>query len=98
MELINMTTPTTAEDLPTIEDSLTYIRGNYESMYPKADGRRKTIGNIPTRLHGEIMAMAEARNLRMFEIISGMWDFYAEYEATFETELSEQRNTPKSRR
>jgi hypothetical protein len=93
-----MTTPTTAEDLPTIEDSLSYIRGNYNDLFPAADGRRKTIGNIPTRLHGDIMAMAEARNLRMFEIIAGMMDFYNEYEATFETELAGQRNTPKPRR
>jgi hypothetical protein len=42
--------------------------------------------------------MATARNLRVFEIIAGMWDFYREYEATFEAELVAQRESNKGRR
>ena len=92
------TTTANIEELPTIEESLSYIRGNYNELFPAADGRRKTLGNIPTALHAEILAMAESRNLRMFEIIAGLVDFYNEYEALFSHELSEKRTAPLSRR
>tara|TARA_R110000782_G_scaffold26614_2_gene68043 strand:- start:121 stop:399 length:279 start_codon:yes stop_codon:yes gene_type:complete len=86
------------QEFPTIEESLTHIRGHYNELYPVIESRRKTIGNIPERLHAEISEMATARNLRVFEIIAGMWDFYREYEATFEAELVAQRESNKGRR
>jgi hypothetical protein len=88
----------TIEDLPTIEDSLSYVRGNWNSLFPTAEGRRKTIGNIPTRLHAELAEIAESRNLRMFEVIAGLVDFYNEYEANFESELATIRTNTKPRR
>lgn len=93
-----MTTQLTADDLPTIEDSLAYVRGNYNELYPAAAGRRKTIGNIPSRLHADIQKFAEDRNLRMFEIVAGMWDLCQEYEATFGPELEAIRKSVKPRR
>tara|TARA_R110000823_G_scaffold308997_1_gene432897 strand:+ start:1533 stop:1817 length:285 start_codon:yes stop_codon:yes gene_type:complete len=87
----------TTDDLPTIEDSLAYVRGNYNDLYPTADGRRKTIGNIPSRLHADIQKFAEDRNLRMFEIVAGMWDLIQEYEVVFAPELAEIRKSVKPR-
>ena len=87
-----------AEEFPTLEESLTYIRGNYNELFPTVDGRRKTIGNIPTSVHAKLSDMAARRNLRMFEIIAGMVDFYTEYEAVFEAELAEKRGATKTRR
>ena len=85
-------------NLPTIEDSLAYVRGSYNEIYPVAEGRRKTIGNIPERLHAELNELAREKNLRVFEIIAGMWDFYNEYEATFDPALTAQRAQTKARR
>ncbi len=91
--------PIDAENLPTLEESLSHIRGNYNELFPTADGRRKTLGNIPTGLHTDILALAEERNLRMFEIIAGLMDFYHEYESHFSAELTYKRkNTPAIRR
>jgi len=92
------TTTVNKDELPTLEESLTYIRGNYNELFPTADGRRKTIGNIPTSVHAEIHALAVSRNLRLFEIVAGLLDFYNEYEALFESELAEKRTLPKTRR
>jgi len=85
-------------DLPTLEDSLAYIRGNYNELYPIDESRRKTIGNLPERLHDEIHQMAVDRNLRMFEILAGMFDFFKEYESEFSDVLTEQRAQAKGRR
>ena len=85
-------------ELPTLEDSIAYIRGHFNELYPKTESRRKTVGNLPERLHAEISEMAEGRNLRMFEVVAGLLDFYREYEAEFETDLDKQRAASKTRR
>jgi hypothetical protein len=86
------------EEILAIEDSLVYIRGNYNKLYPKTENRRNIIGNLPNRLHEDIKAFAEARNLRMFEVIAGLWDFLEVYEETYKDELKEQRTTNKNKR
>ena len=78
-------------ELPTFEDSLAHIRGNYNELFPITESRRKTIGNLPVRLHTAIAKMASDRNLCMFEILAGMVDFYEEYEATYAEQLTAQR-------
>ena len=84
--------------LPTLEDSVVYVRGNFQTLYPPEQGRRKTIGNLPAGLHQELQEYADARNLKLFEILAGLWDFVAEYERVNETELTTQRAANKLRR
>lgn len=88
----------TLTNLPLIEDSFSFVRGNYNLIYPQDESRRKTIGNIPERLHTEINDMCKSTNLRMFEVIAGLWDFYKEYEAEYEAELTAQRLTHEPKR
>lgn len=86
------------DDLPTLDDSITYVRGNYNELFPTAEGRRKTIGNLPTRVHAELCQLADSRNLKLYEVVAGMLDFYNEYEAAFEDELVIKRDANKARR
>lgn len=88
----------TANELPTLEDSLTFIRGNYNELYPIDESRRKTIGNLPARLHDDIKQIAETKNLNLFEVVAGLLDFYTEYELQFEADLSAQRAKTPPRR
>jgi hypothetical protein len=84
--------------LLTLEDSVVYVKGNFEKLYPSTESRRKTIANLPEGLHGELMKYAETHNLKMFEVIGGLWDFMTQYEDEFSKELKTQRKNDKPRR
>ena len=83
------------EDMLTLEDSVLYVRGHFKELYPKGD--RSTMGHIPVELHTEISEYAITNNLKMHEVISGLWDFNSQYELEFAKDLKEQRNRNKSK-
>ena len=89
---------TAQTNFPTLEDSLTYIRGNYNELFPMTESRRKTIGNLPERLHDDIKNIAETKNLTLYEVVAGLMDFHKEYENQFEQELATQRTASSNRR
>lgn len=80
-----------------IDDSITYTRGHFNTLFPKNESRRKVFGNIPERLHDEITAEAKRRNIHAFEFIAGLWDFFKQYEEEYKEELTAQRKTPQRR-
>ena len=78
-----------------IDDSVTYCRGNFAALFPVEEGRRKVLGNLPARLHDQVMKEADKRNVRAYEFLAGLMDFYTQYEAEFKTELAVQRKSLK---
>ena len=80
-----------------IDDSISHCRGNFAKLYPKTESRRKVFGNIPERLHDEIADEAKRRNVCVYELVSGLWDFFKQYEDENKKELAEQRKTPTPR-
>jgi hypothetical protein len=85
-----------AKDIQTIEDSIAYVRTNFNELFPPAEARRKTLGNIPERLHAELQEFAVERNLTMHEMVAVLWDFHTEYEAENEEKLKTQRAKKRS--
>lgn len=86
------------EDILALEDSVTYVRGNFNDIFPVTENRRKTFGNIPARLHAELKAYAKAHGVKTYEVVAGLWDFHKEYEEIYADELKVQRAKTKSRR
>ena len=81
---------TATEDILTLEDSTLYIRGHYHEMFPSTKPRR-TMGHLPVELHKDLFDYAQKHNLKMYEVIAGLWDFYSQYELENETQLKTQR-------
>jgi len=75
----------------TLEESVAYVRANHKELYAPPPAPRKTIGNVPSELHSELLEHCEANNLKMFELVGGLWDLYLEYEETHKDELKKQR-------
>lgn len=79
-------------DLITLEESVNYVRANFNELYPKDESRNRTIGNLPDRLHTDLIEYAEEQGLKMYEVIAGLWDFVEQYEADNEKALKQQRS------
>lgn len=75
----------------TLEDSINYTRGHFNNMYPKSESRRKTIGNIPERLHTQLHEYADANSASVYEVIAGLWDFHLHYESINAAKLETHR-------
>ena len=86
------------EKILALEDCMVYVHGNFTELYPPIEGRSKTIANIPTGVHGQIVEIANERGLKMCEVLAGLLDFADEYEEIYADELKEQRARPKARR
>ena len=71
-----------------IEDSVSYVQ---KTLKPATKNTRKTVGNMPEELHSELLAFAEENNIKMFQVVGALWDFYCLYEETHEKELKEKR-------
>ena len=74
-----------------LEDSVHYVRTNAASIFPPNESQAKTMGNIPHELHANIQGYAKKYNLKMFEVVAGLWDFYEQYEEIYADELKKQR-------
>jgi hypothetical protein len=48
---------------------------NYRDDYPKAEGTRCTIGNLPTSLYGEIMELVEITHMTTPMVVAAMFRF-----------------------
>ena len=81
----------------TLADSVTYVKGNFNEIYPRTEPRNKTLANLPERLHADLLGYAEERNLKMYEVLGGMWDFIQQYEEAYAAELKAHRKTPAKR-
>jgi hypothetical protein len=86
------------DEILSLEDSITFIRGNFKALYPSTSLDRKTIGNIPEGLMDKLRALADQHNLKFFELLAAMVDFMAEYEELYAEELKAQRALPLKRR
>jgi hypothetical protein len=51
------------------------IRHTRENPYPSDEGHRKTIGNIPDRLHAELQKIGIEHNLRLHEVVATLLHF-----------------------
>ena len=88
-----------AKDIINFDDSVKHTQVNYRSDYPKKDGTRCTFGNVPTELHAEVLALAEASNLTVAQTIAALYEMYLETEDVFQKELKAARAvTGKKRR
>ena len=85
-------------EIMSIDDSVEHILSHGRDDYPVDKLNRKTLGNIPPKLHNEIAAFAEERKILIYEVLAALWDFHKEYEATNEKELTAQRALPVARR
>ncbi len=74
-----------------LEESVEYIRANINKLFPKSESRNKTIGNIPEGLHADLQKYADRNNLKMYELIAGLWDFIGEYEEEHKEALAKYR-------
>jgi hypothetical protein len=86
------------EEILDLEESIRFIRANFNTIYPPTKSLPKTIGNIPEALMDEFRVLADDHNLKMFELLAGLLDFYSEYEDLYATELAAQRALPLKRR
>lgn len=75
-----------------LEDSVHYVRTNAAEIFPPTESQGKTMGNIPHELHAKLQEYAKQYNLKMFEVVAGLWDFYEQYEETYADELKKQRS------
>jgi hypothetical protein len=82
---------TTPKDIPTLSDSIQYVRANFNDLYPHNESRRKTLGNIPERLHAKLAAHAAEHRVKLFEVMAALVDFYEQHEAENAKTLTVQR-------
>lgn len=85
-------------DILAIEDCVQHLNTNFDKLYPKDKGRRKTLGNIPDALHKDIMERADRHRVHAAVYVASLMDFLDEYELENKTQLAQQRPTPVKKR
>jgi hypothetical protein len=80
-----------AAKLLTLDDSISYMRKNMGTEFPSTKASNRTISNIPSPLHKEMLEYCKANKLTMYELLAGMWDFVSQYEDVNSAALAAQK-------
>lgn len=86
------------DDILAIEDCVDHVSANFLKDYPREDGTRATIGNIPTALHAEITRRSEDSRVHAAVYVASLMDFLDQYEIDNKKQLTVQRHKPTKKR